>query len=163
MPRAVLRGGDGALGRLEHAGAVLVAALVLAHAAGGVLVGVAQRRADLLDVLVVVAGPRLVLGQGLHALEDGRAGVVRALVRRDGGELLLGEAAEALDEVGRVEVVVAGDRRLGGGGEGGGVLGRVGRAWGAGGGGGRGGRDAERERDEEGERAREPEPEPPDA
>src|SRR3954452_23375635 len=114
MPRAVLRGGDGALRRLEHPGAVLVATLVLAHAAGGVLVGVPQRRADLLDVLVVVAGPRLGLGQRLHALEDGRAGVVGALVRRHGGELLLREAAEALDDVGRVEVVVAGDRRLGG-------------------------------------------------
>src|SRR4051812_17533881 len=117
MPWRFLRGGgDGALGRLEDARAVLVAALVLAHAAGGVLVGVAQRRADLLDVLVVVAGPRLVLGQRLHALEDGRAGVVGALVRRHGGELLLREAAEALDDVGRVEVVIAGDRRLGGGG-----------------------------------------------
>src|SRR3954447_24421028 len=115
MPRAVLRGGDGALGRLEHPGAVLVAALVLAHAAGGVLVGVTEGGADLLDVLVVVAGPRLVLGQGLDALEDGRAGGGGALVRRDGGELLLREAAETLDEVGRVEVVVAGDRRLGGG------------------------------------------------
>src|SRR4051794_6892407 len=113
MPRAVLRGGDGALRRLEHPGAVLVAALVLAHAAGGVLVGVAQRRADLLDVLVVVAGPRLVVGQRLDALEDRRAGVVRALVRRHGGELLLREAAEALDDLGRVEVVVAGDRGVG--------------------------------------------------
>src|SRR3954452_12048116 len=117
MPKRCLRGGgDGALGRLEDAGAVLVAALVLAHAAGGVLVGVAGGAADLLYVLVVVAGPRLVLGRGLDALEDGRAGGVGALIRRHGGELLLREAAEALDEVGRVEVVVAGDRRLGGGG-----------------------------------------------
>src|SRR4051812_50220196 len=95
MPRAVLRGGDGALRRLEHPGAVLVAALVLAHAAGGVLVGVAQRGADLLDVLVVVAGPRLVLGQRLDALEDRRAGVVGALVPPHRGGLLLREAPEA--------------------------------------------------------------------
>src|SRR5689334_14996549 len=117
MPwRRLGRRGDGALGRLDHAGAVLVPALVLAHAPGGRLVGVAQPRADLLDVLVVVAVPRLVLGERLDALEDGRAGVVRALVRGHRGELLLGQAAQTLRELVRVEVVVAGDRRVGGGG-----------------------------------------------
>src|SRR3954451_8396892 len=109
------RGSRGALGRLEHAGAVLVAALVLAHAPDRRLVGVTQGRADLLDVLVVVAGPRLVLGERLDALQDGRAGVVGALVRRHRGELLLRQPAQALDELGRVQVVVARDRRLGGG------------------------------------------------
>src|SRR4051794_36331783 len=59
--RRALRGGARrlALGGLQHAGAALVPALVLADAGGRRLVGVAQRRADLLDVLAVVAVPRL--------------------------------------------------------------------------------------------------------
>ena len=52
-------GGELALGGLEHAGAVLVRALVLAHGLR-VLVGrLAEGGADLLDRLRVVAGPRL--------------------------------------------------------------------------------------------------------
>src|SRR4051794_14546892 len=88
------RVGELALGALEHLDAALVAPLVLAHPAGGRLVGVANALGDVAGREVVVAGERLALLQALRPLDHRGALAVGTLVRDDLPELLLGEVRE---------------------------------------------------------------------
>jgi len=60
LPERALRAGELALGGGEDAGAVLVRALVGAHAGGAVVVGVVEGCADLVHGELVIARPRLV-------------------------------------------------------------------------------------------------------
>src|SRR5512133_1101688 len=94
-----LRGGGLALGGLEHAGAVLVGALVGADLAGPVVVALGQDGAHLVGRQLVVPGPRLVALERVDAIEDGRAALVPALVGGDLGELDLRQVGQTADDL----------------------------------------------------------------
>src|SRR3954471_594221 len=111
-PRSRRRFAELALGALEHLDAALVAPLVLAHPAGGGLVGVAHPLGDVARREVVVARERLVLLEALGLVDDRGALAVGALVGDDLAELVLGEVRELGDGLARGQLVVVGERRL---------------------------------------------------
>ena len=75
-----LRGGELALGGLQHTGAGLVGALVGADRLDAVVVGLVDGRLDLGRGELVVTRPRLVAAQRAEAVEDRGAVLVAPLV-----------------------------------------------------------------------------------
>src|SRR4051794_29221508 len=111
-PRSRRRFAELALGALEHLDPALVAPLVLAHPAGGGLVGVPHPLGDVARREVVVARERLVLLEALGLVDHRGALAVGALVGDDLAELVLGEVRELGDGLARGQLVVVGERRL---------------------------------------------------
>src|SRR3954462_7608432 len=111
-PRSRRRFAELALGALEHLDPALVAPLVLAHPAGGGLVGVPHPLGDVARREVVVARERLVLLEALGLVDHRGALAVGALVGDDLAELVLGEVRELADCLARGQLVVVGERRL---------------------------------------------------
>src|SRR4051795_10782725 len=104
--------GELALGGLEDAGAVLVAALVGADLLGALVVALGQDGLHLGGGQLVIAGPRLVAAQRVDAAEDGAAVLVAALVRVDLAQVDLGQVGQPAYDLVRGELVVAGDRQV---------------------------------------------------
>src|SRR3977135_442220 len=67
LERSLLRVGDLPLGGSEHTGAVLVRALIDLDLLGARLVSIGQRLANLLNTLIVLAGPRLATSHSAYA------------------------------------------------------------------------------------------------
>src|SRR4051794_33241057 len=106
--------GELALDGVQDAGAVLVRTLVGADLLGAILVvAIREHGLDLGDGQLVVAGPRLVAAQGVHALQHGRAVLVTALVGVDLGQVDLGERGQPARDLVGVERVIARDREVG--------------------------------------------------
>src|SRR6185503_16602372 len=100
-----------ALDGADHAGAVLVRALVAADVARALVIAV-DGGADLVHRQLVVAGPRLVALERADPGQDRRAVVVLALVGGDLRQLDLRDAGELAGDVLGGELVVARDREV---------------------------------------------------